>query len=101
MPTNEAPPANTGIRIGSLLSGFGIKDAATRDDLENIITTELTELGLEAAVGGIRHDVLTLLTDPLNAALLRYDLDRLKVAINDRAATPIQSITVKTRRGPQ
>ena len=101
MTTNEAPPLGAGIQLGSLLSGLGIKDNATREDLEHIVTGELSTLGLEASVGGIRHDVLTLLTDPLNAALLRYDLDRLKTSINERASTPIQSITVKTRRGPQ
>jgi hypothetical protein len=84
--------------LSNLLANLGLNDSETRDSVEVTIAAELEARGYDATVGKLQYGRLRLDASPQTATLLRYDLDALTRALQERVPGVVRQVTVRVVR---
>jgi hypothetical protein len=95
---DHVPEGNLAASLDAILEGFGVVRASSQDALSAAIEIHLVERALAASIVEIRSGTLTLLADPTNAALLRYETDQLIRLCESVAPASVNKVRVRVRR---
>jgi hypothetical protein len=94
----DQPSTALASSLAGLLGRLGVRPAGQHEAVCDVVTDVVTSAGLDADVASLRWGCLVLSAEATAAALLRYQVDVLRDALDARCPGAVSEITIRVKR---